>query len=1019
MKNKLILIVAAIALCFPKTNFGQAPALGTVANFVIFSSNGAITHTGAGINSHITGDVGSQIGGNSGFGNVDGVMRAGDGVTAAAVADLNTMYLDLSTQGPPTPHVALLGSETLTPGIYGIPVPATPSLGGILTLDGLGDPNAYFLFQLGADFATGPAAEVVLINGTKACNVFWLVEGAVSIAVGTKMRGNIIANNAAINIATGVLLEGRALSTTGAIAVNTGLIATMPIGCGSPLLTGPIGPNLASAACYAVFSSNGPVTDDFASFLTGDVGTNLGSTLGYDPLKVTGAIHPIPDGSTNACATDIGPAYNYLNLLPNDIELLYPASFGSSLVLTPHTYVMNAAVTFIDTLFLNAEGNSAAVFVIQVNGAFSTGTYSTVVLQNGAQAINVFWKIDGAVTINDFSVFKGTIISAGAITLKTGVQIEGRVLTSVGAINTFATLVTIPAGSCGTLSPPVITAEPINQIVCSGSSVSFSVTATGSGLTYQWRKGIVNLIDGGNISGATTATLTINPATVLDAAANYNVIVSGTLTPNDTSINVSLTVSAGVVITTEPVNQIACVGDSVSFSVTATGSALTYQWRKGIVNLIDGGNISGATTSTLTIDPVNITDAALNYNVIVMSTCGNDTSINVSLTISTGVVITTEPANQIACVGDSVSFSVTATGSALTYQWRKGIVNLINGGSISGATSSILTINPVNITDAALNYNVIVMSACGNDTSINVSLTVNPSPIAVAGSNSPVCSGDSIMLTASTIVGATYSWTSSTGYSSSSQNPIIAPAILSDAGTYSLTVTSGGCTSAPSTTIVVVNNCGTDLSVVKTVSNATPFIGNTIVFTILVTNNGSGDATGVAVNDVLQSGYAYVSSTTTTGSYTPSTGVWTIGSLTSGSTATLTITVTVLEDGNYVNTAIVYGNEIDSDMTNNNSSVETFPTDFNIPEGFSPNGDGINDAFVIRGINNYPENTFAIFNRWGDKVFEANPYQNEWTGKCTTGLRVGGDELPIGTYFYVLDLGDGSDIFKGTIYLNK
>jgi gliding motility-associated-like protein len=74
---------------------------------------------------------------------------------------------------------------------------------------------------------------------------------------------------------------------------------------------------------------------------------------------------------------------------------------------------------------------------------------------------------------------------------------------------------------------------------------------------------------------------------------------------------------------------------------------------------------------------------------------------------------------------------------------------------------------------------------------------------------------------------------------------------------------------------------------------------------------------------------------------------------------------------------------------------------------------------VIRGILNYPNNTFVIFNRWGNKVFETTHYQNTWNGTSTMGLRVGGDELPVGTFFYILDLGDGSPIFKGTIYLNK
>jgi len=92
---------------------------------------------------------------------------------------------------------------------------------------------------------------------------------------------------------------------------------------------------------------------------------------------------------------------------------------------------------------------------------------------------------------------------------------------------------------------------------------------------------------------------------------------------------------------------------------------------------------------------------------------------------------------------------------------------------------------------------------------------------------------------------------------------------------------------------------------------------------------------------------------------------------------------------------------------------------FNIPEGFSPNADGINDLFIIRGIDNFPNNKIVFFNRWGDKVFDANPYKNNWDGKATKGLRIGADELPIGTYFYVLDLGDGSAVYKGTIYLNR
>jgi gliding motility-associated-like protein len=136
-------------------------------------------------------------------------------------------------------------------------------------------------------------------------------------------------------------------------------------------------------------------------------------------------------------------------------------------------------------------------------------------------------------------------------------------------------------------------------------------------------------------------------------------------------------------------------------------------------------------------------------------------------------------------------------------------------------------------------------------------------------------------------------------------------------------------------------------------------------------------------------------------------------------TESLTITATVKPSGDYLNTASISAFEIDENMGNNVSSVEPIPTDFFIPEGFSPNDDGINDLLVIRGIVNFPENTFTIFNRWGNKVYDASPYTDKWDGKSTYGITVGGDKLPTGTYFYLLDLGDGSDVIKGTIYLNK
>ena len=89
-----------------------------------------------------------------------------------------------------------------------------------------------------------------------------------------------------------------------------------------------------------------------------------------------------------------------------------------------------------------------------------------------------------------------------------------------------------------------------------------------------------------------------------------------------------------------------------------------------------------------------------------------------------------------------------------------------------------------------------------------------------------------------------------------------------------------------------------------------------------------------------------------------------------------------------------------------------------IPNAYSPNGDGVNDFFVVVNIESYPRNRMQIFNRWGNKVVDRSPYVNDWDGTSQFGA-VFGEKLPESTYYYVLDLGDGSDAFTGYIYLRR
>lgn len=435
MKTRLLKVLSAALLLLIPTLAAAQIQLGAAANFVLFASDGAVSNTGI---SHITGNVGSNTGSSTAFGNVNGVMHDTDSASAHCATDLQIAYNQLNSSIPTFFPAALLGNgQTFVPGVYEVTGAATINLD--LILDAQNDPNAVFIIRIQGSLSTNANAKVKLINQAQACNVFWKVEGLISMATGTTMRGTMIANNAAINIATGDTLEGRAMSTIGAITVN-GVLAYTPIGCGSPVLNGPVAPTLGATACYALFSANGQVSNTGITLVTGDVGTNVGATTGFNGLDVTGVIHLIPDGSTAQAAADLLTVYNYVNTLPVDIELLFPAELGNNLVLTPHTYLLDAAGIFTDTLYLNALNNPSAVFVIKINGALTTSTYSKVVLINGALSENVYWLVEGAVSINNYSIFRGTIIcNNGALgALNTGVVLDGRALTTAGALTTTA-----------------------------------------------------------------------------------------------------------------------------------------------------------------------------------------------------------------------------------------------------------------------------------------------------------------------------------------------------------------------------------------------------------------------------------------------------------------------------------------------------------------------------------------------------------------------------------------------------
>ncbi|SHI03707.1 Immunoglobulin domain-containing protein, partial [Chryseolinea serpens] len=324
---------------------------------------------------------------------------------------------------------------------------------------------------------------------------------------------------------------------------------------------------------------------------------------------------------------------------------------------------------------------------------------------------------------------------------------------------------------------PAITAQPIaSQALCEGVPASFSVTASGTALTYQWRK------NGVNIGGATSSTYTI-PSIVTADGATYTVIVSGTCAPPVTSNGSVLTVRELPEILADPASQTLCAGSPVTFSVNVgVTTSPTYQWLK------NGSPIGGATNPTYSIASIATTDAG-NYSVTVNGICGSPvTSGNAVLTVNTAPAITAQPiASQALCEGVPASFSVTASGTALTYQWKK------NGVNIGGATSSTYTIPSIVTADGAT-YTVLVSGTCAPPVTSNGSvLTVRELPEILADpASQTLCAGSPVTFSVNVGVttSPTYQWLKNGSPIGGATNPTysIASIATTDAGNYSVTV---------------------------------------------------------------------------------------------------------------------------------------------------------------------------------------------------------------------------------------
>ncbi|MBL0046315.1 MAG: gliding motility-associated C-terminal domain-containing protein [Flavobacteriales bacterium] len=396
--------------------------------------------------------------------------------------------------------------------------------------------------------------------------------------------------------------------------------------------------------------------------------------------------------------------------------------------------------------------------------------------------------------------------------------------------------------------------------------------------------------------------------------------------------------------------------------------------------------------------------------------------------ICSAPIISEFTATAPLCQGGSAQLEATVTGTAPFYFTWSG-----PGFNQSGTTNS-LTVEGA----STGTYQVIVTNACGDDTA-TVNMLVTPFPIATWNPPAIPCSGNGTMNLDSLVTGTTGGTWSGAGVIGASFDP------SSIQGTTVITYTVGtGVCSATEAHSIVVNQspiafAGDDdevcalsyalQAVISTVPGtwSAPVVGvftdaSSASSTVTVIDNGSYPFVWT-VGD----GQCFSSDTVIISFHDPGTPLW----VDAGEDQDIDVFTSTQLDGAAASGlnvlwSVVSGNGIFSNANDTSTQVvdlavgenvfvlsATFGqgcaqstdtvlitvNDIFIPQGFSPNGDGVNDSFRITGINAFPGNDLKVFNRWGQEVVGQSGYANDWKGSGSNG-----QDLPDDTYFYVLNL---------------
>ncbi len=605
----------------------------------------------------------------------------------------------------------------------------------------------------------------------------------------------------------------------------------------------------------------------------------------------------------------------------------------------------------------------------------------------------------------------------------------------------------LPATGVVSVSPDstiTLTSGSDNQTVCINNAIE-TIVYTTTDATDATVTGLPAGVNGAYDSASGTFTISGTPTesgvfnfTVTTVANCAVATANGTITVNPT---VTLALSSGsdnqTLCINTPITQIDYVSGNGATDVTATGLPA------GVNAVFTGGTLSITGTPT--------ESGVFNYSVTTVGGCSSVT-LNGTITVNPDVtlVLTNGSDNQTVCINTAVqNITYTATGATDV------TVSGLPAGVTATYASGTLVISGTPSESGIFNYIVTTTGGC-NSVTLNGTITVNPNVTMTLDSgnnNQTLCINTGITpIQYSTTNGVTnvtasglpngVSGTFASGVFTISGTPTVS-------GTFNYTVTTvGGCSSVTLNGTIVVNplatptfNFGTTLTLcpgaeapsLPTVSTNgvsgtwnPDTISNTVSGTYLFTPNAGACSTTTTLSVTVESSFDFVLNGDCSGTHyvlqadpidggyneDTATYSWEYNSLSVGSSETFDLTAylasTTVNEELPITISLTVTRP-DGCSKEHTITVENIYCD--IPKGISPNGDGDNDFFDLTMMNVKQLN---IFNRYGTKVYSKSNYTNEWTG-----LSDSGQELPDGTYYYVIEFANGQETKTGWVYINR